>query len=64
MFCLITDLLDCEVYPARVLAAACRWRWDGSETGLRETKSLLDGAGADELADCASSVPADETTGG
>ena len=43
MFCLITDLLDCEAYPARVLAAAYRWRWDGSETGLRETKSLLDG---------------------
>lgn len=39
MFCLITDLLDCEVYPARVVAAAYRWRWDGSETGLRETKS-------------------------
>ena len=45
MFCLITDLLDCEAYPAGVLAAAYRWRWDGSETGLRETKSLLDGAG-------------------
>jgi hypothetical protein len=45
MFCLITDLLDCESYPARVPAAAYRWRWDGSETGLRETKSLLDGAG-------------------
>jgi hypothetical protein len=44
-FCLITDLTDCQAYPARMLAGAYRWRWDGSETGLREGKSALDGAG-------------------
>ena len=32
MFCLITDLHDWEAYPAGTLAAAYKWRWDGSET--------------------------------
>lgn len=45
LFCLITDLLDPTLHPAHLLAAAYRWRWDGSETTLRETKSTLHGAG-------------------
>ena len=45
MFCLATDLLDWEEYPAADLAALYRWRWDGSETALREAKSALAGAG-------------------
>ncbi|HEX9356372.1 MAG TPA: hypothetical protein VF933_21460, partial [Streptosporangiaceae bacterium] len=45
MFCLITDLLDEEEYPALELAGLYKWRWDGSETGLREAKAPLHGAG-------------------
>jgi hypothetical protein len=45
MFCLITDLMEINEYPAIELAALYKWRWDGSETALRETKSCLDGAG-------------------
>ncbi|MGH3123666.1 MAG: hypothetical protein ACRDND_21975 [Streptosporangiaceae bacterium] len=45
MFCLVTDLLDWEEYPAIELARLYKWRWDGSETGLRETKAPLHGAG-------------------
>ena len=45
MFCLVTDLDDWEQYPAAVLAAAYKWRWDGSETALREAKSAIRGAG-------------------
>lgn len=45
LFCLVTDLLDHEVHPAHLLAAAYRWRWDGTETALREAKSTLHGAG-------------------
>jgi len=45
LFCLVTDLLDHEVHPAHLLAGAYRWRWDGSETALREAKSTLHGAG-------------------
>jgi hypothetical protein len=45
MFCLITDLHDWRAYPAGMLAAAYRWRWDGSETALREAKSAIRGAG-------------------
>jgi len=44
-FCLITDLEDWEQYPAPVLAASYRRRWDGSETALRESKSAIRGAG-------------------
>ena len=44
-FCLATDLLDWSAYPAAVLAAAYKWRWDGSETALREDKSAIRGAG-------------------
>jgi len=45
MFCLVTDLLDWEEYPALELAGLYKWRWDGSETGLREAKAPLRGAG-------------------
>ncbi|MGH3179242.1 MAG: transposase domain-containing protein [Streptosporangiaceae bacterium] len=45
MFCLVTDLLDWEEYPAAELAGLYKWRWDGSETGLREAKAPLHGAG-------------------
>ena len=45
MFCLITDLLDWEEYPGPGLAGLYKWRWDGSETGLREAKAPLHGAG-------------------
>jgi hypothetical protein len=45
MFCLITDLLDWQEYPAIGLARLYKWRWDGSETALREAKAPLHGAG-------------------
>jgi hypothetical protein len=45
MFCLVTDLMDIEEYPAAELAALYKWRWDGSETALREAKASLHGAG-------------------
>ena len=45
MFCLVTDLMDWGDYPAPELAALYKWRWDGSETALREAKAPLRGAG-------------------
>jgi hypothetical protein len=45
MFCLVTDLDDIDEYPAPQLAGLYKWRWDGSETALREAKASLDGAG-------------------
>jgi hypothetical protein len=45
MFCLVTDLMDYEEYPAPELAALYKWRWDGSETALREARAPLRGAG-------------------
>jgi hypothetical protein len=45
MFCLVTDLMDWEDHPAAELAALYKWRWDGSETALREAKAGLRGAG-------------------
>ena len=45
MFCLITDLMDIAGYPGPELAALYKWRWDGSETALREAKAPLRGAG-------------------
>ena len=45
MFCLVTDLMDWDDYPAPELAALYRRRWDGSETALREAKAPLRGAG-------------------
>jgi hypothetical protein len=45
MFCLVTDLLDWREYPGPELAGLHKWRWDGSETALREAKAPLHGAG-------------------
>ena len=45
LFCLVTDLMDITEYPAAEFAALYKWRWDGSETALREVKASLDGAG-------------------
>ena len=45
MFCLVTDLTDIAEYPAAQLAGLYTWRWNGSETALREAKASLDGAG-------------------
>ena len=45
MFCLVTDLMDWEDYPGPELAGLYKWRWDGSETALREAKSAIRGAG-------------------
>jgi len=45
MFCLVTDLMDWEDHPAAELAALYKWRWDGSETALREARAGLRGAG-------------------
>jgi hypothetical protein len=45
MFCLVTDLMDWQDYPGPELAALYKWRWDGSETALREAKAGLRGAG-------------------
>jgi len=45
MFCLVTDLMDWEDYPGPELASLYKWRWDGSETALREAKAPLRGAG-------------------
>ena len=41
MFCLVTDLMDWEDYPGPELASLYKWRWDGSETALREAKAPL-----------------------
>ena len=45
LFCLVTDLTDHQTHPGQWLAEAYRWRWDGSETALREAKSTIAGAG-------------------
>ena len=45
LFALITDLADHHAYPAEVLAGAYHWRWIGSETCLKESKSAISGAG-------------------
>jgi hypothetical protein len=45
LFCLVTDLLDHHTHTAHQLADAYRWRWDGSETALREAKSTIHDAG-------------------
>ena len=58
LFCLITDLLDPITHPAPLLAGAYRWRWDGSETALREAKSTLHGAGPGTGAMLRSQTPA------
>ena len=43
--CLATDLLDHHTHTADLLAQAYRWRWDGSETALREAKWAIHDAG-------------------
>ena len=45
LFCLVTDLLDHTTHPAQLLADAYRWRWDGSETALREATSAIHNTG-------------------
>jgi hypothetical protein len=45
LFCLVTDLIDHDIHPGHLLAAAYRWRWDGAETALREAKSTIHDAG-------------------
>jgi hypothetical protein len=45
LFCLVTDLLDHEAYPADALATAYPWRWIGSETTYKENKSTITDAG-------------------
>jgi hypothetical protein len=57
LFCLVTDLLDHTTHPAHLLAQAYRWRWDGSETALREAKSALHDAGPGTGASLRSASP-------
>jgi hypothetical protein len=57
MFCLVTELTGIRQYPAPRLAALDKWRWDGSETTLREAKGSLDGAGPGHRADTPLQVP-------
>lgn len=45
LFCLVTDLLDHEQYPAAALCAAYPERWGGSETHIKEIKGTVTGAG-------------------
>jgi hypothetical protein len=45
LFCLVTDLLDWEEYPAPALCAAYPERWGGSETHIKENKGTITGAG-------------------
>ena len=35
IFCLVTDLHDWQAHPASALAAAYKWRWDGSDCATR-----------------------------
>ena len=57
LFCLVTDLLDHTTHPAHQLAQAYRWRWDGSETALREAKSAIHDAGPAPGRSCAHTTP-------
>jgi hypothetical protein len=63
MFCLVTDLVDWEDYPAAELAALYKWRWDGSETALREAKASLRGAGPGHGADAPLRLPGPRAAG-
>ncbi len=38
MFCLVTDLHDWQAHPASALAAAYKWRWDGSDCATRRCR--------------------------
>jgi hypothetical protein len=57
LFCLLTDLLDHHTHPADQLAAAYKWRWDGSETALREAKSTIHDTGPGSGAILRSTTP-------
>jgi hypothetical protein len=57
LFCVVTDLLDHTTHPAHLLAEAYRWRWDGSETALREAKSAIHDAGPGTGANLRSASP-------
>jgi hypothetical protein len=57
LFCLVTDLFDHHTHPAHLLAEAYRWRWDGSETALREAKSAIHDAGPGSGAILRSATP-------
>lgn len=58
LFCLVTDLLDHDTYPAAALAAAYPWRWSGAETTIKENKSTITGAGPSTGPILRSSTPA------
>jgi hypothetical protein len=45
LFCLVTDLLDHQRYPAQALCGAYPMRWSGSETHIKEAKSTVTDAG-------------------
>jgi len=45
LFCLVTDLLDDQRYPAQALCGAYPMRWSGSETHIKEAKSTITDAG-------------------
>ena len=49
--------MDWEDYPGPELASLYKWRWDGSETALREAKAPLRGAGPRYGADAPLRVP-------
>ena len=57
LFCLVSDLLDHTTHPAHQLAEAYQWRWDGSETALREAKSAIHDAGPATGASLRSATP-------
>ena len=63
LFCLVTDLLDHTTHPAHLLAQAYRWRWDGSETALREAKSAIHDAGPGHRGDPALGQPGADPPG-
>jgi hypothetical protein len=45
LFCLVTDLLDDQRYPAAALCEAYPMRWSGSETHIREANSTITDSG-------------------
>src|SRR6267142_1290710 len=63
MFCLVTDLLDWEDYPGPELAALYKWRWNGSETALREAKAPLRGGRPGHRADAPLRLPGPRPAG-
>jgi hypothetical protein len=57
MFCLVTDLMDWEDYPGPELAPLYKWRWDGSETALREARARRCAAPAPARGRCSAPDP-------